>query len=89
MTKIFIPCSDGTDPDCVGSLAFKMHDELDEEQLQEIIDEEGQTTIHLSQEQVKSMGLLPRDLEPCDEHQGCSLWEVDLSTVCASCGSDQ
>lgn len=89
MTKITIPCSDGTDPDCYGDLEFEMADELDPDQLQEIIDEEGQTYIHLSKTQVDSMGLSPRDIEPCSDHPACYLWQVDLGTVCAACGSDQ
>lgn len=88
MTTIYIPCADGTDPCCKGDFKFDMPDDLSAEQLQEIIDAKGYTTILLSDTQVKSMGLSPREVEACDDQSGDYLWEVDLETTCGPCGSD-
>jgi len=89
MTRITLPCADGTDPNCDRLLDFHIPlKNLTSEQLWEIEQGQGEATIEISQEQVISSGLSERDIERCPT-EGRIFMDIYLDSTCAHCGSDQ
>jgi hypothetical protein len=88
---ITLPCADGTDIDCKGSQTFELWlDGLTADQLDQITESNGSTSIALSPQEMEINGL-SKD-SPCidyceQEHQ--AWYEIQLDTTCCFCGSDQ
>lgn len=87
-TTITFECSDGTDPKCVGKLKRNLdYIGLTEEQIEHIIDQEGQTQISLTPDQIKINSLDKGEYNYCDDDNRAWI-DIDFNTICYACGSE-